>query len=100
MIRMCIFLMILSVQLMRTLADGCLKSEQLMCCCYIIVVMLHCFSCITGLLRHKLVILVTHQLQYARQANSVLVIREVSSTENNNSNVTVILGSGTRFWFF
>ena len=35
-------------------------------------------SCICGLLSQHLVILVTHQLQFALQADNVLVIKEVS----------------------
>ena len=33
--------------------------------------------CICGVLADKLVILVTHQLQYAQHANSILVLKEV-----------------------
>ena len=33
--------------------------------------------CICGVLADKLVILVTHQLQYAQYANSILVLKEV-----------------------
>ena len=33
--------------------------------------------CICGVLADKLVILVTHQLQYAKRANSILVLKEV-----------------------
>ena len=33
--------------------------------------------CICGVLADKLVILVTHQLQYAQHANTILVLKEV-----------------------
>ena len=35
-------------------------------------------SCIRGLLSEHLVILVTHQLQFALQANKILVVKEVT----------------------
>ena len=39
---------------------------------------LYCMcSCIRGLLSEHLVILVTHQLQFALQANKILVVKEV-----------------------
>ena len=38
--------------------------------------------CICGVLADKLVILVTHQLQYAQHANSILVLREVCLLQN------------------
>lgn len=37
--------------------------------------MLHNFRCITGFLKNKLVILVTHQLQYLQDAEYILFLR-------------------------
>lgn len=36
------------------------------------------FSCICGLLADRLVILVTHQLQFALQADKILIIKQVN----------------------
>lgn len=41
----------------------------------------HLFDqCIMGHLKHKVRILVTHQLQYLKEANEILVLREVISS--------------------
>ena len=40
-------------------------------------VMIITIRCISGVLADKLVILVTHQLQYAQHADSILVLKEV-----------------------
>ena len=37
------------------------------------------YRCICGLLADKLVVLVTHQLQYAQHADSILVLKKVCS---------------------
>ena len=49
------------------------------CCNVIMNVMsvMIIIRCICGVLADKLVILVTHQLQYAQHANSILVLKEV-----------------------
>ena len=58
--------------------------------------------CICGVLADKLVILVTHQLQYAQHANSILVLKEVCC---NVTELFVVLrllllfeGMCTRIW--
>ena len=38
-------------------------------------------SCIRGLLSEHLVILVTHQLQFALQADKILVVKEVIGSD-------------------
>ena len=38
-----------------------------------------CYRCICGVLADKLVVLVTHQLQYAQHADSILVLKQVLS---------------------
>ena len=42
------------------------------------------FSCVRGLLADRLVILVTHQLQFALQADKILVIKEVKFVWSHN----------------
>ena len=58
----------------RHLFDGYIE-----CCNVIMNVMsvMIIIRCICGVLADKLVILVTHQLQYAQHANSILVLKEV-----------------------
>ena len=36
------------------------------------------YRCIRGVLKGKLVVLVTHQLQFAQQADKILAIKDVS----------------------
>ena len=47
--------------------------------------------CICGVLADKLVILVTHQLQYARHANSILVLKEVCMWERIVCSVDIVV---------
>ena len=42
------------------------------------MVNLNLFRCICGLLKDRLVVLVTHQLQFAEQANRILALNDVS----------------------
>ena len=42
------------------------------------------FRCIQGILRDRLVILVTHQVQFALQADKLLVLKEVHVDAQNN----------------
>ena len=58
---------------MLQLADTCLIG--MISSLYIKPLM--CYRCICGVLADKLVVLVTHQLQYAQHADSILVLREV-----------------------
>ena len=47
--------------------------------------------CICGVLADKLVILVTHQLQYAQHANSILVLKEVCMWERIVCSVNIVV---------
>ena len=40
-------------------------------------------TCLTGVLRNSVVVLVTHQLQYAQLANTMLVLDRVSTSEQH-----------------
>ena len=58
---------------MLQLADTCLIGMISSLC----IKPLMSYRCISGVLADKLVVLVTHQLQYAQHADSILVLREV-----------------------
>ena len=53
-------------------------------CCNVIMNVMIIIRCICGVLADKLVILVTHQLQYAQHANSILVLKEVCTYVREN----------------
>ena len=60
---------------MLQLADTCLISMILLVS--ILIQLLLVYRCICGVLADKLVVLVTHQLQYAQHADSILVLKQV-----------------------
>ena len=63
------------------------------CCNVIMNVMsvMIIIRCICGVLADKLVILVTHQLQYAQHANSILVLKEVCMSERIVCSVNIVV---------
>jgi hypothetical protein len=60
-----------------SLLDTCLNSKPFFLHAPLSVDVASSFRCIQGILRDRLVILVTHQVQFALQADKLLVLKEV-----------------------